>query len=134
MIEPITFIVPGQPVGWARPRFNGKQAYSARGNRVHRHAVQKVANQHFKTPLEGPLKITVAATFEPFPSWTKKKTRELLNRPHTQKPDLDNVVKAVADALNNIAYVDDTQLAQIEARKIWGPTSQTVITIERLTA
>lgn len=32
-------------------------------------------------------------------SWSKKKRTLMKNRPHTQKPDLDNLIKAFKDAL-----------------------------------
>ena len=53
--------------------------------------------------------------------------------PHIQRPDLDNVVKAICDGLNGLAYVDDSQVSSIEARKIWGPLARTVVTVEALT-
>ncbi len=38
--------------------------------------------------------------YMPMPkSWSKKKKKEMLDRPHESKPDLDNLVKAVLDAL-----------------------------------
>ncbi len=36
---------------------------------------------------------------------------------HTKKPDLDNLIKAVKDALNGICYKDDSQITQIFAKK-----------------
>jgi Holliday junction resolvase RusA-like endonuclease len=36
-----------------------------------------------------------------------------------RKPDLDNIVKIVLDALNGSAYRDDTQVLQLDARKIY---------------
>ena len=36
------------------------------------------------------------------------------------KPDIDNVIKAVLDALNGIAYKDDARVVELEARKVYG--------------
>lgn len=33
------------------------------------------------------------------------------------KPDIDNIIKIVMDALNGYAYQDDTQVVQLDARK-----------------
>lgn len=39
---------------------------------------------------------------------------------HTQKPDIDNVVKAALDALTQIGvWRDDSQINNLAARKIW---------------
>lgn len=39
------------------------------------------------------------------------------------KPDLDNVLKLVADALNGIAYLDDAQIVSMVASKGFAPSS-----------
>jgi Holliday junction resolvase RusA-like endonuclease len=48
-------------------------------------------------------------------SWSKKKKTELLGKPHQQKPDLDNYVKA----LNDILMIDDSSIWYTEATKVW---------------
>jgi Holliday junction resolvase RusA-like endonuclease len=37
----------------------------------------------------------------------------------TQKPDVDNCAKLVADALNEVAYADDCQITSIMVNKLW---------------
>ena len=37
----------------------------------------------------------------------------------TKKPDFDNVTKAVCDALNGVAYDDDSQIVDAMARKFY---------------
>ena len=37
----------------------------------------------------------------------------------TKKPDGDNVEKAVADALNKVAYLDDSQIIEAKWQKIY---------------
>ena len=49
-------------------------------------------------------------------SWSQKKRREMDGEPHRQKPDLDNLVKALGDA----CYEDDSTIHMIAARKVWG--------------
>lgn len=79
--------------------------------------------------IEGPCKLTVTAIFEPAQSWSKKKRAEALWNPHTQKPDLDNCVKAILDGLNRIAFADDSQVCQIECRKMWGEGAKTIVEV-----
>jgi Holliday junction resolvase RusA-like endonuclease len=38
-------------------------------------------------------------------------------------PDLDKLIRAVLDALTAIAYVDDGQVTEIYARKVYGETT-----------
>jgi Holliday junction resolvase RusA-like endonuclease len=63
----------------------------------------------------------------------KKKLMKLNNelRPN-KKPDIDNVVKLVADALNEVAYKDDTQIIELECRKFYSDIPRIEITIEDL--
>lgn len=52
----------------------------------------------------------------PFPkSYSKKKCRQLFLKPHQEKPDLDNMLKAVADSLKK----EDKDIHEIRARKVW---------------
>ena len=129
-----TFEILGQPVAKQRPRMtrNGR-AYTPAKTIAFEKAVRSTATPHFPAPLRGPVKLAVWATFAPPKSWTKKKAAANLNRSHIQRPDLDNVAKAVCDALNGLAYDDDNQVAAIEARKVWGPIARTVVTIEAIT-
>jgi Holliday junction resolvase RusA-like endonuclease len=54
--------------------------------------------------------------FMPMPkSWSEKKRNLFEGQPHKQVPDLDNLIKAVNDAFK----VDDSEIYQIEAVKVW---------------
>ena len=48
-------------------------------------------------------------------SWSKKKRKEMEWQPHTQKPDIDNLLKAVMDAL----FQDDAHIHNLHIRKVW---------------
>ena len=48
-------------------------------------------------------------------SWSKAKRKQMMGQPHKQKPDLDNLMKALGDAL----YGDDSGIASIELAKCW---------------
>lgn len=64
------------------------------------------------------IKETVDLVFVmPMPqSWSKKKKEAMMNKPHQQRPDLDNLIKAVLDALCK----EDKHIHKIQAMKIWG--------------
>lgn len=44
-------------------------------------------------------------------------------------PDLDNVQKLLGDALNGLAYEDDSQIEELHMKKVWGPEPKTIITL-----
>jgi Holliday junction resolvase RusA-like endonuclease len=129
----IVFEIPGDPVSWKRPRANGKRFFVDAKTAAYKAKVAAVARDLFPEPVTGPVKMAVYATFCPPKSWSKKKTAEHLSRPHTQKPDGDNIAKAIKDALNGTAYHDDAQVSDLHVRKLWGPTARVVVTIEGTT-
>ena len=46
---------------------------------------------------------------------------------HIKKPDLDNLVKAIKDALKGICYRDDSQIVRINAEKIYATDKTGVV-------
>ena len=130
----VTFEIPGKPFAKQRPRFSRRsgRAYTPSETVSFERQIGVIAAQYFDAPLAGPVRLSVAATFCPPPSWSKKKTAAHMNRFHIQKPDADNIIKAVKDGLNRIAFADDAQVAQESVSKIWGPVARTVVTIEAL--
>jgi len=129
----VTFTIPGKPFAKQRPRATRQgRVYTPKETVSFERTVGQIALEHFREPLAGPVKVSIWATFEPAKSWSKKKTAEHINRPHTQRPDLDNCAKAILDGLNRIAWADDGQVAEINVRKVWGPSARTVVTVEAL--
>jgi Holliday junction resolvase RusA-like endonuclease len=57
-------------------------------------------------------------------SWSKKKRALLDGQPHRQKPDIDNLLKFIMDAL---LPNGDECVHEISARKIWGVEGKVII-------
>lgn len=56
----------------------------------------------------------------PFPeSYSQKKRKELLGRPHQLKPDLDNLIKAFSDGLRGSGEYNDSRIYNFAASKVW---------------
>jgi Holliday junction resolvase RusA-like endonuclease len=51
---------------------------------------------------------------------------------HTGRPDIDNLIKFVQDALNGVYYRDDATICQVIARKLYSEKPRTEITISSL--
>jgi Holliday junction resolvase RusA-like endonuclease len=47
--------------------------------------------------------------------------------PRNKKPDLDNSIKTLFDALNSRAYKDDVQIAALVCERVWGKWPETRI-------
>lgn len=116
------FFVPCTPAAQPRPRFNTKsgRAYNPSGpaKTVKAATVAAFHGQGGTTePLEGPVSMTLTFIF-PRPQamiWKKKK---MPKEWHTKKPDIDNLEKTVLDALNGLAYKDDSQVCCVLKSKV----------------
>lgn len=81
-----------------------------------------------------PLSLSWRAYFEMPASWSKKRKAEMAGQPHRQKPDRDNIDKAIMDSLfdndEGVAfgatakYWDDGQGARIELELVWEAAQQ----------
>lgn len=132
----------GQPQGKQRARV------CVRGNYARAYTPEKTAsyenliNLSYIQALGGapspfwdkPVKITIQAIYQIPKSFSKKRATAALDghiRPQI-KPDIDNVVKVVCDALNKIAYKDDTQVVEIAACKWYGTEPMLRIDIDEV--
>lgn len=119
----INFTIPGTPVAKARPRFSGNGTYTPEKTVNYENLVKYCYMEQCKRQmLMGALETTIKCYF-PIPKSTSKKNRELMIqgkiRP-TKKPDYDNCAKAVSDALNEIAYKDDSYIVDAHIHKYYG--------------
>ena len=81
-----------------------------------------------------PLEANIVA-FYPIPkSYSKKKTEQALKLEiyPTKKPDRDNVEKLVFDALNGVAYHDDSQICSGKFTKIYGSEPCLIVEIRSM--
>ena len=129
-----SFIIPGKPHAKQRPRFRKAtgHSYTPKETVSFEDTVRAVGLEHFKEPLEGPVKLTVIASFVPPKSWSKKKTMAHMFEPHRQKPDWDNLGKSISDGLNRVAYADDSQVAECYILKKWSDVEQTFVRVEAI--
>lgn len=51
---------------------------------------------------------------------------------HMRRPDIDNLVKFYFDTMNNIIFVDDSQVVTLYARKVYSSVPSTLIRIRPL--
>ena len=105
------------PIPKGRPRFYGGHAVTPEKTRKY----EKLIRDSWTYGIVEGKSIMVDIEFRiPIPqSYSKKKKAELEWTPHNKKPDLDNLVKAVLDALNGVAFEDDSLISDINASKTY---------------
>ncbi len=132
------FEVIGAPVGKRRPKFSMihgyAQAIKPKEDVIYENLV-KLSFQQAKPNdynlFDKAVKMTILAYFAIPKSFSKKKQNEALEgklRPLT-KPDADNIAKIICDALNDIAYKDDTQIVELTIIKQYASEPKVKITL-----
>lgn len=125
----LTFSVPGPVKGKGRPRATvtpGGHArlYTPAATADYENHIRGCYLRQFgRVMVEPPVVLEVVAQFAVPKSYSKKKAAlcgQNIIRP-TCKPDADNTLKAVADALNGIAYADDSAVVEMRVSKRYGP-------------
>ncbi|TRY25943.1 RusA family crossover junction endodeoxyribonuclease [Brevibacillus sp. LEMMJ03] len=122
--QSISFTVYGEPVAQGRPRASTAggfvRLYDPQKSRDYKDYVRLVASEHAPSKLiEGPLQLKVNV-YRPIPkSFSKKKAAQAEAgelRP-TSKPDADNYLKGIKDALKNVVWKDDSQVVEVSVSK-----------------
>ncbi len=126
----------GEPVGKARPRMNTRtgRAYTPTNTKLYEYSLRQWFIREYPNfiPIETRVKVTIIAYFGIPKSTSKKKEAEMLkeNISPTKKPDADNIIKIVLDAMNKFAFNDDTQVTKLEIEKKYDKTPRIYIKVE----
>jgi Holliday junction resolvase RusA-like endonuclease len=137
----VTFEVPGQPVGKGRPiagrSFAGHTTLRTPTKTVNYEGLVAHAAHVAMAgaPLiTGPVSVSIAIACQIPASWSGKKQREAAAGKHypTTKPDIDNVEKAIFDAINNVVWKDDVQVVNVVKSKRYALAPGVKVLIEEI--
>lgn len=121
-----SFVFELEAVSKERPRFSIRggipRTYTAPKTRKFEDSIAALARKQMGSVpmMKGTIKATAIFYFK-----TPKKTSL-----QTPKKDLDNLCKSVFDALNEVAYYDDTQINHLIAFKHWHTKDCITVTLE----
>lgn len=118
----LTLCIPGDPIPKGRPRFFRGHSVTPKRTRAAEKSLREFAVWRMRgeglEPFAGPLRVRLS-----FSRATKRRC------------DLDNLAKLVLDALNTVAFVDDSQIVELTATKDHDPVHpRTVVEIEEVAA
>lgn len=129
------FTIPGEPTGKGRPRVTKWGTHTPEKTVLYENLVKLCYQEQCGKYTEKPL-IAVLSVYYSIPKSTPKKyIKPMLNgeiRP-CKKPDIDNICKIIFDALNGIAYKDDTQIVEVRASKWYGETAHVEVMLTEVT-
>lgn len=150
----LTFIVPGEPQGKARPRFSrtgkGVRTYTPTTTQKYealvRYCAVSARQKEKVNPILTDMSISIKAYFKVPASYSKRRRHNCLagvERP-SKKPDSDNIAKIVLDGLNpkmkksktlhkmvclqHGLYQDDKQVVSLKVEKWYAENPRVVIT------
>ena len=131
MSENICFTVMGKPVGKGRPRFSNAGGFTRTYTPAKTVEFENLVRLEYQmeggTKMSGNIAVSISAYFPIPKSLSKKKRAELQDMSYPKKPDVDNICKVVLDALNGIAYDDDSQVVAATVRKFYSDQPRTFI-------
>jgi Holliday junction resolvase RusA-like endonuclease len=129
----ITFTVPGDPVPQPRPRVSTRggfaRAYVPSKHPVHdyRGAIASAAADAGLTQTGEPLNVVIDAVFVR-PKSHLCKAGVKATAPRLPRPDVDNIAKAVLDALQDVMG-DDSLVARLVVEKSYGTEARTTVRV-----
>ena len=113
--EEVAFSIPGEAI-WQRTGGSGRRRFTRPKTRAFENKVRVLASQACSRPFDGPVGVDVVFFFV----WPKSKERKRSPRGESPKgngKDIDNLLKSLFDGCNGVVWNDDSQVAEIRARK-----------------
>ncbi len=131
----ITIQLEGIPQAWSAPKVtrNG-HTFSPKYQQKLDHQCL-VRKQYTSDPVRWAVCVEIYF-YMPIPKSASKKTKEFIAagiEHHTKKPDIDNLCKYAIDVIKEIVLLDDNQVCELRARKIYSDEPRTMIFISSIT-
>ena len=127
-MEAVHFIIPGKPIGKGRPRFTKSgHCWTPSKTVMYEQGIKQAYWMKYGPKMYASDKALAVeiVLYYPRPKSMGKHKRLMAQkgmlRP-TVKPDVDNVIKAILDALNGVAFEDDRQIVQVTCEKWYDVT------------
>lgn len=129
----MTCIIPGDPVAWARPIPIKGGAVTQNKQARHKNLImlylRQIWGQRPPIPMGQPVELSCVFVFKGKPAQYGK--------PKATRPDADNLLKQVSDALQgktiSLVIEDDGQIWWKSAMKVYGEQAHTVVRVKWFT-
>lgn len=140
-VRPVVFKVHGRPVPLPRPRvFKGRAvSITSTKARAWKGAVRAEAEQAAAAsgwiPSHRPLRLSLVFVYKRPKKHFDSKGLVLERYAHaymTARPDIDNLAKMIMDAVNDVLYVDDSQVIYLTATKQYGAEDGVHVTLQEI--
>ena len=146
MNKSIAFTIPGKPGAKGRPRFQKIGGFVKPYTPEETYNFENLVKLYYRDAAieagidmdiipKGMFRIDIVAYFEitaSKPKAWKELAAEGAIRP-TSRPDWDNIGKIVSDALNDIAWIDDSYIVDARVQKVFSKLPRVFVTITDIT-
>ena len=114
-----------RPIPKARPRLSKFAVYTPKKTADYEKLIAFEWKKKYKNLiLKNAVKLDLVFVF--------KKAKSCKKTLHTQRPDIDNLLKSILDGLNKVAFVDDCQVVELNSKKVFSDVDKIVITVTEL--
>jgi Holliday junction resolvase RusA-like endonuclease len=132
-VTAVEFTVAGRPVPWARTRTNGRRRFTPAKQRDHAAAVAAAA-EAYRRAARLPVPVWTVAPLHVHVSFRYQVPKRgaagaAVGDPRPGRPDIDNLLKLVLDALNGVVWADDAQVVSITATKVYAAQPGTYVRV-----
>lgn len=126
----VTLFINGKPFGKQRPRFSAGHTYTPKETREYEQRIKTVWKAKKLPMLDGYINLYVEAAY-PVSEYDLKWKRlaKLKGVLFPGRPDVDNIGKICADALNGLAFPDDSRVVLLTVAKRYASYAGVRITI-----
>tara|TARA_R110000868_G_scaffold184634_2_gene426274 strand:- start:445 stop:873 length:429 start_codon:yes stop_codon:yes gene_type:complete len=124
----------GKPIPQQRPRLSKSgKAYNKQSKEkrfVQWQIKSEMTNRQISRRAQGPLSVSMIFHMPIPSSWSKKRSKSIIGKPHVIRPDIDNICKFYLDTMNQIIYDDDGQIFELKCKKIYSDNPKVSIEIK----
>ena len=135
----ISFTITGQPVALKRHRPSARGGYYDPSSKDKKQIWLQIAKYKPNQPFAGDIYLKVVFYLKrPKSHFRTGKYSHLLKDAykdmvyHSFKPDLDNLVKLIADIIQPQMIIDDSQICMLQAEKMYSTNPRTEVVIQEI--
>lgn len=124
-MQEVSLFMDIEPQAWQRPKTRVVGGFVKHYSPKKTKDYEQIIAQYYESTKkvffdkDVPLRVSIYFGMPVPKSTSQKKAREMCTGyiSHTKRPDVDNLAKAVLDALNGAAWADDAQIVQLNIHK-----------------
>lgn len=127
-------IIDYAPIALKRPRFSTRSGKVYDSQKKEKDIERFIIRSQWKgEALICPVKLHISYFIQIPLSWSNKKKGRVCDQPCVSRPDIDNYIKWNLDVLNGLVFIDDSQVYELRACKLYGePRTEIEISSQKM--